>query len=96
MAGYVVADVEVLDPVEYEQYRSRVGATLEKYDGRFLVRGATPETMEGDHRPARLVVIEFPDVEKAKEWYASPEYRAILPIRQRHGRTHHLTIVAGI
>jgi uncharacterized protein (DUF1330 family) len=96
MAGYVIVDVEVLDPVGYKDYQSRVLATLEAYDGRFLVRGGAAETLEGDWQPHRLVVIEFASTEHARAWYASPEYRAILPIRQRHSRTHHLTIVEGV
>ena len=95
MAGYVIADVEVLDAQGYADYTRRVPATLESYGGRFLVRGGIAEAMEGDIQPHRLVVIEFSSVERARAWYSSPEYSAIVPIRQRFGRTHLLTIVEG-
>ena len=96
MAAYVIVDVEVRDPGAYEEYRRRVPATLEPYGGRFIVRGGASETLEGDWRPQRVVVLEFPTVERAKAWHASPEYAAIAPIRHRHARTNFLTVVDGV
>lgn len=95
MAGYVIADVEVLDPVEYETYRQMVPATLAVYGGRFIVRGGASEVMEGDWRPRRLVVLEFDSVERARAWYESEEYRAARAIRQRTSRGS-IVIVAGV
>lgn len=96
MAAYVIVDVEIIEAESYEAYRRRVPATLEPYGGRFLVRGGEYETLEGDWRPERIVVIEFPDVERAKAWHASPGYQEILPIRQQHARTNFLIVVEGI
>lgn len=96
MAAYVIVDVEVLDPEPYDEYRRGVPATLERYGGRFVVRGGAAETLEGEWRPQRVVVLEFPSVERAKAWHASPEYAAILPIRRRHARTTFLTVVEGV
>ena len=96
MAAYVIVDVEVLDPEPYEAYKRGVPATLEPFGGRFVVRGGAYETLEGDWRPQRVVVLEFPSVEQAKAWHASPAYQAILPIRQRHARTNFLTVVEGV
>ncbi len=95
MAAYVIVDVEVRDPEAYRAYTQAVPATLEPFGGRFLVRGGTVETLEGDWRPNRFVVIEFPSAERAKAWHASPEYTAIVPIRQRHARTKYLAVVEG-
>ncbi|MCC6630231.1 MAG: DUF1330 domain-containing protein [Chloroflexi bacterium] len=95
MAGYVIADVEVLDPVEYETYRQLVPASLAAYGGRFIVRGGATEVMEGDWRPRRLVVLEFDSVERARAWYESEEYRAARAIRQRASRSS-IVIVAGV
>ena len=92
MAGYVIVEVEVIDPEPYEEYRARVPATLERYDGRFLVRGGTCETLEGNWQPRRIVVLEFPSVERAREWYTSPEYQQILPIRDQHARSRAILI----
>lgn len=96
MAAYVIVDVEVHDPDAYTAYTSRVPATLEPFGGRFLVRGGRSETLEGDWWPQRVVVIEFPDLDTARAWHASPAYAEILPIRQGHARTNFLTVVEGV
>ena len=96
MAGYVIVDVEVRDPEAYRAYTQAVPGTLEPFGGRFLVRGGAAETLEGDWRPQRVVVIEFPSAEQAKAWHASPEYQAILPLRHRHARTNFLTVIEGV
>jgi len=83
MAAYVIADVEVTDPEGYAEYRSQTAATVEKYDGRFLARGGAVGVLEGTWSPSRLIIIEFPSVERAREWVDSPEYSAIKGIRHR-------------
>ena len=82
MAAYVLADVTINDPSRYEEYKALAGAALKAYGGRFLVRGGPTETLEGSWVPNRLVVIEFDSLERAKEWYASGEYRPALELRQ--------------
>ena len=96
MAAYVIVDVEVLDPEAYTEYTRDVPATLEPFGGRFLVRGGAVTTLEGEWRPQRAVLIEFPSVEQATAWYRSPEYQAIVPVRKRHTRTHFFTVVEGV
>lgn len=83
MAAYIVVDVEVIDSEKYRTYAQQTQATIDKYGGKFLVRGGQTETLEGDWQPERFVVIEFPSVEQAKTWYNSPEYTAIIGIRHR-------------
>jgi uncharacterized protein (DUF1330 family) len=95
MAGYVIAEVEVHDPEAYEAYRSGVLATLQPFGGQFLVRGGNVELLEGEGVPRRLVIIEFPSVERARDWYTSPAYREILPIRFRHAESR-LLLVEGV
>ena len=82
MAAYVIASVSVKDPVRYEDYRRLVSPTVEQYGGRFIARGGTIEVLEGDWTPERLVVLEFPSVEAARAWWASPEYSEAKRIRQ--------------
>jgi uncharacterized protein (DUF1330 family) len=81
MKGYIIANVDVTDLAGYEAYRSRTAAAIAQYGGRFLVRGGAVEVREGDPGIARLVVIEFPDMETARTFYDSPEYQGILPGR---------------
>ena len=95
MPAYVIADVTVTDPPAMEEYRKQVPATLAKYGGRFLVRGGAHQTVEGDWKPARLVVIEFPSLADAQRWYDSEEYRGPKALRMRAGRTNVL-IVDGV
>jgi uncharacterized protein (DUF1330 family) len=84
MRAYVIADVEVLDPEAYVEYTENVPATIAAHGGRFLVRGGAVEALEGDWRPRRFVIVEFPSPEAARDWYESDEYAALAEIRKRH------------
>ena len=74
MPAYLIVDCEVTDPERYEAYKQLAPPAIAKYGGRYLVRGGEMTPLEGDWRPNRVVVLEFPDVETAKRFYASPEY----------------------
>ena len=95
MKGYVVANVSVADAAAYEGYRSRTASIIAQYGGRFLVRGGAVEVREGDPGIGRLVILEFPSVAAARTFYDSPEYQAILPIRQANAEST-LCIVEGV
>jgi len=82
MAAYIIVDVEITDPVRYAEYIRVVPPTIAKYGGRFLVRGGKAETLEGSWKPGRVVVVEFPTFEKAREWWESEEYRGPRALRQ--------------
>ena len=96
MAAYVIVDIEVTNQEAFEEYRRLFPATFEQYGGRFAVRGGRYETLEGSWQPQRIVMLEFPDVDRARAWYASPEYQAIIPLREQHARTNFLTLVEGV
>ncbi len=81
MSAYVIVEVNVTDAKLYDEYKKLVPATVEKYGGRFAVRGGTVESKEGGWAPARVVVLEFPSMEKARAWYHSPEYAPALAMR---------------
>lgn len=95
MSAYVIAEVDVTDPAAYKEYRELVGATVEKYGGRFLVRGGKVESKEGGWEPPRLVIVEFASVEQANAWYHSPEYAPALAIRIKATKSR-LIIVEGL
>ena len=82
MAAYVIADVDVKDPVRYKNYRDMVLPTITAYGGRFVARGGQVDVLEGTWRPTRLVIVEFPSVERAKAWWGSPEYAEARALRQ--------------
>lgn len=83
MPAYIIVQLTIHDPETYDRYRAKTPALVERFGGRFIVRGGDPEVLEGEARPGRVVVLEFPDRERARRFYDSPEYRAILPLRLR-------------
>ena len=83
MAAYVLAQLDVHDPEGFQRYREKVPATIDRYGGRYLVRGGDITPLEGKPAAPRLVIIEFPDRETAERWYHSADYQAILPLRLR-------------
>jgi len=95
VAAYVIAEVNVTDPKLYDDYRKQVPATVEKYGGRFAVRGGAVESKEGGWNPARLVVLEFPSMEQARKWYNSPEYAPALALRLKAANAR-LILVEGV
>jgi uncharacterized protein (DUF1330 family) len=74
MAAYVIAQIEVTDPAKMEEYRKRTPAAVAAYQGKFIVRGGAIAPLEGDWKPSRIVVIEFPSLDHLKRFWASPEY----------------------
>jgi uncharacterized protein (DUF1330 family) len=95
MPAYVIADVTTTDQALMDEYRKLVPATVTKYGGRFVVRGGAHETFEGEWKPNRLVLIEFPSMDAAKKWYASPEYKEPLAMRLKAGRSN-VVFVEGV
>jgi uncharacterized protein (DUF1330 family) len=87
MSAYVVVDIDVTDPVRYEEYKKLAAPTVAAYGGRYVVRGGATETLEGDWTPKRLVVLEFDSVEQAKAWWSSPEYSPAKALRQQTANT---------
>ena len=95
MAAYVIANIEVTDPDAYAEYRRGVQATIDAFGGRFLVRAGRSEALEGTLVPARIVVLEFPDYDRAKAWWDSDLYR---PLREMRMRASHgdLIVAEGV
>jgi uncharacterized protein (DUF1330 family) len=83
MSAYVIAEIEVTDPAAYEEYRKQVLAVVEKYKGKFIVRGGKVDPKEGGWTPQRLVVVEFPSMAQAQKWYDSPDYAPLIKLRQK-------------
>ena len=95
MPAFVIANITIVDPVRYEDYKRMVPATLVPFGGRFVVRGGNPDVLEGDWRPGRLVLLEFPSVERARAWWNSPEYAEARALRQATS-TGTLIILEGV
>ena len=95
MPAYIIVQVEVHDPVRYEDYKPMVPPSLVPYGGRFVVRGGKVETLEGDWSPKRFVMVEFPTVEQAKAWWASPEYKDAKALRHATAKSE-MIVVEGL
>ena len=95
MTAYMITEIEITDPMRYEEYRKLVPASLEKYGGKFIARGGQVRTLEGDWDPKRLVITEWPSVERALEWYHSEEYREAKEIRHASS-TGKMVLIEGM
>ncbi len=94
--AYVVGQVNFKDTAAYkEEYAVNVPGTIEKYGGKYIIRGGEMTQIEGNLECERVVVIEFSDKKAATTWYNSPEYQAIIGGRQRNAETV-LTIIEGV
>jgi len=95
MAHYVIFDVTITDLERYKEYMTLVKPVIEAAGGRYLVRGGAHQVLEGDWRPTRLVVLEFPSAEAAEAFYQSPEYRGLKAMRESCSRGN-LVMVEGV
>lgn len=92
MAAYLIVEISIHNPAEYEDYKKLTPGSLKNYQGKFIVRGAKTECLEGEWNPERIVVLEFPSVELAKAWWASEEYAPAKALRQRTAHTKMLLV----
>ena len=95
MAAYVIVEVDVHDEAEYEDYKKLTPGSIAAYDGKFLIRGGKASTLEGDWEPKRIVLLEFPSVQRAHEWWNSESYALAKTIRQRTSTTR-MIVVEGV
>ena len=96
MAAYVISQVQQRDRTLFDSYRTLAAASVSKYDERYLVRGGAFEMVEGAPELKTIIVIEFPSMARAKEWYASPEYAAALKVRNQGALNRKLIFVEGV
>jgi uncharacterized protein (DUF1330 family) len=82
VTAYVISEVEFLDRARVETYRKLAADSIAAYGGRYLVRGGVSELIEGGPEPKTLIVVEFPSMAVAKQWYASPAYAEALKLRK--------------
>lgn len=95
MPAYAIFDVCVTDPERYEDYKKLAPPTIAAFGGKYLTRGGKTEVLEGSWAPNRIVVLEFPTVEKAREWIESPEYREARALRHMTATTNAI-VVQGV
>jgi len=94
MAAYVIGEIEVTDPATYQDYGKQVLPTIQKFGGKFVVRGGKADALEGA-APKRMVVLKFPSVEQAQSWYRSADYAPLIKLRQKASRGR-VIVVEGV
>ncbi|MGH6969017.1 MAG: DUF1330 domain-containing protein [Stellaceae bacterium] len=82
MTAYIVAEIDVANAGGYEPYKKMASESIQRHGGKFLARGGRTVSLEGE-KPKRVVVVEFPSVEAAEEFYRSPDYQAAAKVRQK-------------
>jgi len=92
MPAYIIARVDVTDPIRYRDYINATPAVIAQYGGKFIIRGGEIHPLEGEPETGRIVVIEFPSLERAKEFFGSEEYSKVKKLRQGAAKGQFLAI----
>ena len=95
MTAYVIVDIEVSDPEGYKEYVKLAPEAVKLYGGKYIARGGQNETLEGEWQAKRLVILEFPSVEQAKNWLNSSEYAPARSLRHKYAKTN-MVVVEGV
>ena len=95
MSAYVLVEVNVTDPQLFAEYAKGVPATIAAHGGKYLIRGGAVDAKEGDWKPRRIVVLEFPTLDQARKWYDSAEYAPLLAMRLKAASSK-LILVDGV
>jgi len=95
MPAYVLVEIKVADPVRYEDYKRLAAPTVAAHGGRYIVRGGKTELLEGSRAPGRVVVLEFPTPEHARQWWHSDAYAPAKAIRNECA-TAEMILVEGV
>ena len=95
MSAYVIADVTVTDADQMAQYREWSTKAATEFGGTFIVRGGAITVFEGDWKPSRVVILQFPSSDVAKKWYASETYQHAITLRKNAG-VMRMVMVEGV
>ena len=95
MTAYIISDVSIRNAGAFQTYRMRAAVSIERCDGRYLGRGAWIEQLEGSSAPRNIVIVEFPNLDKAQAWYRSPEYASALEVRDQ-ALSHNLILADSV
>lgn len=96
MPAYVISDVQFLDADLVARYRTLALSSIAKYGGRYIVRGGAIELVEGDWHPQNIIIVEFPTMERAHEWYRSAEYAEATSSWRHRALRRNLIFVDGV
>ena len=94
MPAYIIADVNVTDPVQYDEYRKWSSAAIKEHGAEAVVRGGKTERLEG-REPGRIVVLKFASMDAARAFYDSETYAKARAARE-HAAVMNMLIVEGV
>ena len=95
MSAYMIVNLDVADAVAYEEYKAIAPALIQKHGGKYLVRGGQFAVLEGNWKPTRLVLFEFPNTTAVQAFFDDPEYQPLKVLRQRVSKTD-IVVVEGL
>ena len=95
MTAFIVVDISVEDAKTYDHYKLLAPPSIAKFGGRYVARGGKTKTLEGSWQPTRLVILEFPSMERAQAWWSSAEYAEAKALRQRSASTN-MVLIEGL
>ncbi|MCX7659919.1 MAG: DUF1330 domain-containing protein [Caldimonas manganoxidans] len=95
-AAYVIVDMQIADPQQYQQYMAQAPAAVRAFGGEYLVRGGRLQVLEGDWQPARVAMLRFPSLEQAQAFYDSEMYRAARQLRAGATQYFNMIVVEGV
>jgi len=88
MPAYLIVDIDVKNPQEFEAYREALPGFIEKHGGKYLVRSVDHEVLEGDWVPTRLILFEFPDRASTDNFFKDPDYQPLKKLRHESASTN--------
>jgi uncharacterized protein (DUF1330 family) len=94
MKAYLVLDFSVNDLASFKRYIAEIPAFIAKHSGKYMVQGTRPTTIEGDWKPEHMVIIEFPERNKAEAFLSDPEIQDLFKLRH-DTTTSKLVLVDG-
>jgi len=83
MSVFMIIEIEIKNRELYSQYVEKVPEIVEKYGGRYLIRGGKVTPLSGHWNPERMIVIAFETVEQLQRCFSSPEYLELAPLREQ-------------
>ena len=89
---FIIAEIEVINSATYEDYKSAVATMVLRYGGRYIVRGGTTQTYDGDAPKGRVIVLEFPSMTTAQAFVNSDGYRPVAEIRKKSTKSRLLAV----
>ena len=95
MSAFVIVEIAIHDKEKYREYIQLAPPSIANYGGKYIARGGKTFSLEGNWEPERMVILSFPSVKNAQDWWNSPEYAKAKAIRHQTASTK-MIILEGL